>query len=225
MNKFIIRAAAFMAAAAISVSAVSCGDKKDEHDHNMVGIDAPDENVGLNDLGYGATQKDETPDDSDVPIGVTYDPRYMTHEEAAKVVDYLYSMTSKETSRIENALYPPVLALELDRVNMTSSQEFLDSLYDMYKESTGVDFDITYVLVDDILEDNEENSSEFVGYDDILKKADPDANVTEKKIFMVNCVYREKGGNGSKLLRKTSSGEHYIYTAVYTIDGEPYIIA
>lgn len=227
MNKFIVRAAAVMAAAAISFSAVSCGSKKDEHehDHNMVGIDTPDENMGLDDLGYGATQKDDTPENSDVPIGVTYDPRYMTQDEAAKVVDYFYSLSSRDTSRLENALYPPVLELDLGRVDMESSQEFLDEMYDMYKETTGVEFEFTYVLVDDIIEDKEENSSEFAEYDDILKKADPDANVTEKKIFMVNCVYKEKGGTGSKLLRKTSSGEHYLYAAVYTIDAEPYVIA
>ncbi|MCR4795524.1 MULTISPECIES: hypothetical protein [Ruminococcus] len=226
MNRFITSAAALTLAASIAFSAVSCGSKKDEHDHhdhNMVGVNVPDDvDISSDELGYGATQKDEKPEDSDVPIGVSYDPRYMTHDEAVKVVDYFYSLSARDASRLENAVYPPVLKYDLEHFEIASSQEFLNSLYDMYKEDLQTDFEFTYVLVEDILE-NEDKNAECAVFDEILKKAAPDANVTDKKLFKVNCTYKKAGGHGSLLLYKNEQDDATV--AVYTIDGVPYIIS
>lgn len=227
MNRLIARAAAFIAAAAISITAVSCSsENKDEHDHgndhNMVGVNVPDNNVSSDELGYGATQRDEKPGDSDVPIGVSYDPRYMTHEEAVKVVDYFYSLSARDAERLENAVYPPVLKYDLEHFEIASSQEFLDSLYDMYKENLQTDFEFTYVLVEDIVESGDE-SADYSVYDEMLSMAAPDAKVTDKKLFKVNCTYKKAGGNGSLLLYKNE--QDYAIVAVYTIDGVPYVIS
>ncbi len=228
MNKFITRAAAFIAAAAISVSAVSCGSKeekkaKEKDDHNMVAIDAPEGNVNVDELGYGATQHDDTPETSDVPIGVSYDPRYVTAEEAAKVVDYFYSLPSKDVKRHENAVYPPILKYRLESLEVSSTQELLDSLYDLYKNYTEMDFEFTYVLIEDIVEEKNDKSA-YEDYDNVLAKVAPDANVTDKKLLKVNCTYSEPGGNGSYSLM-LHRGNKYVDVAVYTIDGVPYIIS
>ncbi len=224
MNRFITRAAAFIAAAAISVSAVSCGSKKEEHDHdhNMVSVDI-DGDVSLDDLGYGATQHDDTPETSDVPIGVSYDPRYVTADEAAKVVDYLYSLSVKDAARHEKAVYPPILKYRLENMELSSTQELLDSLYEMYKSYTESDFEFTYVLIEDIVEQKNDKEA-FAHYDGVLEQAAPDAKATDKKILKVNCTYSKPGSNGSYSFMLHHDNK-YIDVAVYTIDGEPYIIA
>lgn len=225
MNRIITRAAALIAAAAISVCAVSCGskeEKKEKDDHNMVAVNV-DGDVSLDELGYGATQHDDTPETSDVPIGVSYDPRYVTAEEAAKVVDYFYSLSTKDAAMHENAVYPAVLKYRLESLEQASTQDLLNNLYDIYKGYTEKDFEFTYVLIEDIVEEKNDKSA-YEEYDYVLSQVAPDAKVTDKKLLKVNCTYTEPGGHGSYSLM-LHRGNKYVDVAVYTIDGEPYVIS
>lgn len=225
MKKLITKAAAFIAAAAMTVSAVSCSGKESssEGGNNLIGGEVPDDvSIAAEDMPYGAQYKTLTPDDADIPMGIDFDPRYMTDDEAKKVVDYFYSMSSREPARLENAVYPPVLKYRLANSPTPTAQEFLDSEYELIKNYTQSEYSFTFVLVDGALTDAAD-SGEFSAYDAILQEADPDANVTDKKLFMVNCTYSkpDDGGVYSLQMRLNS----YLYVAVYTIDGEPYVIS
>ena len=52
----------------------------------------------------------------------------------------------------------------------------------------------------------------------------PDAKVTDKKVFMVNCTYNKPDDPNGVYSLQMRIGD-YVDVAVYTIDGKPYIIS
>ena len=89
--------------------------------------------------------------------------------------------------------------------------------------NTEKDFEFTYVLIEDIVEEKNDKSA-YEEYDYVLSQVAPDAKVTAKKLLKVNCTYTEPGGHGSYSLM-LHRGNKYVDVAVYTIDGEPYVIS
>lgn len=229
MKRFIARTAALLAAAAMTASAaVSCSDKDehddhDHHDHQVVGEDEiPDNvNIGLDDLPYGGQFKKLLPDEYDTPIGVDFDSRYLSDEEAAKIADYFYAISEKDPEYLEKALHPDYLRYILDQTGAESAQAYLDMEYEMIKQFTGKDYSFDFVLIDDMV-DNSDGTG-LTGYDVTVAKAIPDGKVTAKNGFMVNCTYTAKPDDGGSYSLQARIGD-YITICVYTIDGEPYVI-
>lgn len=225
MKKNFTRVAALMAAVLMSISAVSCSDNKKndakaKSEGNLAGGDLPDNaNVKEEDMPYGAQYKRLTVEDDGLPMSVEFDNRYMTDDEAKQVVNYFWSLSSKDPSYLEKAVHPDLLKYRLESAN-TNAQDFLNSEYDLIKNYTGSDFTFTFALVDGIMNDD----SGFEVYDELIKKTMPDAKVTDKKVFMVNCTYsRPDDPNGVYSLQMRLGD--YVDIAVYTIDGKPYIIS
>ncbi len=228
MNKIFTRTAAILAAAMMAVSAVSCSDSKKNDEKakskgNLAGGDLPENaSVSEDDMPYGAEYKQlRAEEEKDLPMSVEYDPRYMTDEEAKQVVNYFWSLSSKDPSYLEKAVHPDLLKYRLDEAG-TTAQEFLNKEYDLIKEYTESDFTFTVTLVDGILK-ADEKSSDFEFYDSLVEKAIPHAKVTDKKLFMVNCTYSKPDDNGVYSLQMRLGD--YVDVAVYTIDGNPYIIS
>jgi hypothetical protein len=220
MKSFIIRAAAFIAAAAISFTAVSCSsEKKNEEnagthqEHNMAAVNADDGDYS------DYAERELKPENSDVPIFITFRATFAEDEEAAKVAEFYYAISEKNAEYLEKSVQPDVLKYEL---NGAGSQEYLDTEYDYIKENLiGSDFKFTAVTIDDDVSSDDNISY----YDSLLAKAAPDLKATVKKVFKVNCLYdKGDGGQLSLTARLSENNMDEIQIAVYTIDGKPYII-
>ncbi|MCR5599500.1 MAG: hypothetical protein K6G33_01965 [Ruminococcus sp.] len=229
MNKIFTRTAAILAAAVMTLSVVSCNDNDAEKDAkakssaNLAGGDLPeDANVKEEDMPYGAEYKQlKVEEEKDLPMSVEFDPRYMTDEEAKQVVNYFWSLSSKDPSYLEKAVHPDLLKYRLDEAG-TTAQDFLNKEYDIIKGYAESDFTFTFTLVDGILK-ADEKASDFEFYDSLVEKAIPHAKVTDKKLFMVNCTYSKPDDTGVYSLQMRLGD--YVDVAVYTIDGKPYIIS
>ena len=225
MNKIFKRAAAVLAAVLMAASAVSCSDNKKNDEKaksegNLAGGDLPDNaDVKEEDMPYGAQYKRLTVEDDGLPMSIEFDDRYMTDDEAKQVVNYFWSLSSKDPSYLEKAVHPDLLKYRLDTAK-TTAQDFLNSEYELIKGYTGSDFTFTFVLVDGMLKDD----SGFAAYDELIKETMPDAKVTDKKVFMVNCTYNKPDDPNGVYSLQMRIGD-YVDVAVYTIDGKPYIIS
>lgn len=225
MNKIFTRVAAVLAAVLMAASAVSCSDNKKNDEKaksegNLAGGDLPENaNVSEENMPYGSEYKQLSKDTDGVPMSVEYDPRYMTDDEAKQVVNYFWSLSSKDPSYLEKAVHPDLLKYRLDTAK-TTAQDFLNSEYELIKGYTGSDFTFTFALVDGMLKDE----SGFAAYDELIKETMPDAKITDKKVFMVNCTYNRPDDPNGVYSLQMRIGD-YVDVAVYTIDGKPYIIS
>lgn len=216
MKGYIRKAAAFLAAALVAVSAAGCADKKeDEHDHghNMAGVSAPDGDYS------DYAEKELKPESSEVPVFITFRSSFAEDEEAVKVAEFYYAMSEKSVEYLEKSVQPDVLKMKL---NGSTSADYLNVQYDFIKDSViGSDFKFTAVTIDDSMTGEEA----FNYYDSLLAKAAPDLKPTSKKVFKVNCLY-DKGDGGQLSLanRLKENNMDELQIAVYTIDGKPYII-
>ncbi len=216
MKGYIGKAAAFLAAVLVAVSAAGCADKKEDendHGHNMAGISAADGDYSE------FAEKELKPDSNDVPIFITFRGNLAEDEEAAKVAEFYYAMSEKSVEYLEKSVQPDVLKMKL---NGSTSADYLDVQYNFIKDSiTGCDFKFTAVTIDE----DAANDDTIYYYDSLLAKAAPDLKPTAKKVFNVNCLYdKGDGGQLSIAARLKEKGMNELEVAVYTIDGKPYII-
>ena len=216
MKGYIRKAAAFLAAALVAVSAAGCADKKeDEHDHghNMAGVSAPDGDYS------DYAEKELKPESSEVPVFITFRSSFAEDEEAVKVAEFYYAMSEKSVEYLEKSVQPDVLKMKLDS---STSADYLNVQYDFIKDSViGSDFKFTAVTIDGSMT----GEDAFNYYDSLLAKAAPDLKPTSKKVFKVNCLYdKGDGGQLSIAARLSEKGMNELEVAVYTIDGKPYII-
>ena len=225
MKKFIARTAVFLAAVVMTASAaVSCSDKEeadehDHHDHNLVEEIPEDVNIKLDETPYGGQFSKLLPEEYDTPIGVDRDPRYLSDEEAAKLADYFYAISEKKPEYLEKALHPDYLKTILEKTGTDSAQSYVDIEYDLIKQFTETDYSFDFVLVDDMVTDEDI----LKGYNSAVRSAFPDAKITGVKSFMINCTYKAKPEDGGSYSLKERLGD-YITLCVYTVDGEPYIL-
>lgn len=225
MKKFIARTAALLTAVVMTASAaVSCSDKEeaddhDHHDHQLVEEIPDDVNIKLDETPYGGQFRKLLPEEFDTPIGVDRDPRYLSDEEAAKLADYFYAISEKKPEYLEKALYPDYLKALLEKTGTDSAQSYVEIEYDMIKQFTEKDYSFDFVLVDDMITDEDI----IKGYSSTARSALPDAKITGVKAFKVNCTYKTKPEDGGSYSLKERLGD-YITLCVYTVDGEPYIL-
>lgn len=224
MTAYFKKAAVLIAAMLITVSAASCGssDKKTagaHQDHNIAGTVPQGVAVG-EDVLADSTERELSPDEDDVPLDIIFYPAYTTDDEAKVISNYFCSLSDKSVEKLESSVYPDELKFKLDS---SSSQEFLDTEHDYLIETlTEEDFEFIGVTVEELLPSDDEAYSYYNG---ILGQAAPDANVTVRKVFKINCLYtKEGGGQYSLALRMEEKQMGDIIIAVYTIDGKPYIL-
>ncbi len=225
MKSFTARAAVLLAALVMTASAsVSCNDKDeadehDHHDHNLVEEIPDDVNIKLDETPYGGQFRKLLPEEFDTPIGVDRDPRYLSDEEAAKLADYFYAISEKKPEYLEKALHPDYLKSVLEKTGVESAQDYLDIEYDLIKQFTGTDYSFDFVLVDDVVTDEDE----LKGYDSAVREVLPNAKITSEKAFLVNCTYTSVPNDGGSYSLKERL-DSYVTLCIYTIDGEPYVV-
>ncbi|WP_295086227.1 hypothetical protein [Ruminococcus sp.] len=224
MKKVIARIAVLLVSVVMMASAsVSCNDKDDhdhdDHDHNLVEEIPDDVNMKLDDMPYGGEFRKLLPEEFDTPIGVDRDPRYLSDEEAAKFADYFYAISEKKPEYLEKALHPDFLKTLLEKTGTDSAQSYVDIEYNLIKEFTETDYSFDFVLVDDMVTDEDIIN----GYSSTVRSSLPGAKITDVKVFKINCTYKSLSDEGGSYSLKERLGD-YVTLCVYTADGEPYIL-
>lgn len=213
MNNFTKRAAAVLAAALMAFSAFSCGKKNsssEDHDHGNQAGGSPDENVNLNQdqLPYGAQIKKLLPKEDGVKLGIEYDIRYITDEEAEKLSDYIYALGKKDTALFEESSYPGLLH-HLSRLSEAESEQaYLDKQYDIIKGYTNGDFEFNYVQTDSC--HSPEEGFDFSAADSLILALDPEAEISSRKLVEANIMYDE--GRLALAYRMGYDLTFYVYT-------------
>ncbi|MBO4524141.1 MAG: hypothetical protein J5723_05595 [Ruminococcus sp.] len=224
MKKVIARIAVLLVSFVMTASAaVSCNDKDDhdhdDHNHNIVEEIPDDVNMKLDDMPYGGEFRKLLPEEFDTPIGVDRDPRYLSDKEAAKLADYFYAISEKKPEYLEKALHPDFLKTLLEKTGTDSAQSYVDIEYDLIKEYTETDYSFDFVLVDDMVTDEDILN----GYASSIRSALPNAKISSVKVFKINCTYKALPDEGGSYSLKERIGD-YVTLCVYTADGEPYIL-
>ena len=129
MKKFFAVTSAAVLAASLAFSFSSCSDKSGSSstEGNLAGGElGSDVNVSQEDLPYGASIMQLTPDIDGVPIMTEIDDRFLSTEEGTAVSEYFGSFSKKEESLLESATYPAVLDFRLKTEGNISEQDFIE---------------------------------------------------------------------------------------------------
>lgn len=224
MKHIFTRTAAALMAASMALSFASCSDKKDTDSHNEGNLAAGNpeafDGVSQENLPYGATVTQLTPDIDGVPVMTEYDNRYLTAEEGTLVCNYFAGIALKDADMFSSAVYPPYLEFRLKTLNGISTEEFVEGQYETVNKSTGGDFEFTYIMITDCLREGEFDN--FSAFDNILLDMNPDAKITERKYLQIDCMYNDTTNGGNYSLKNRLGGE--ISLCLYTIDGKPYLL-
>lgn len=223
MKHFFIKTAAALMAVSMAFSFVSCSDKKDSDSHEgnlAAGNPEAFDGVSQDDLPYGATVMQLTPDIDGVPVMTEFDHRFLTAEEGTLVCNYFAGIALKDAEMFSGSVYPPYLEFRLKTLNGISTEEFVSGQYDTVKNSVGGDFEFTYIMVTECLKDGEFDN--FSAFDNILLDQNPDAQITDRKYLSIDCMYNDLTNSGNYSLKNRMGGE--ISLCLYTIDGKPYLL-
>ncbi len=235
--KLFLKAAAFAAAAAMTISFASCGGKGSSSEtptgNELVSDIGDDVNVNSEDMPYGANLYQINADNEGVPVTTEVDSRYFSTEEAKLICNYFWSICSKDGALFESINYKPYLDEQLKDSDFSSAQEFIDSYYARFYTLIGDDYDFDYIYAVDCKK--EDSGYNFSKYDDLLKEVAPDAEVTSKKVVPIYLNYELKNGQGGGevIPRETYDfpqgaelgDSDYIWICIYEIDGKSYIIS
>ena len=223
MKRAFTKAAALAAALTMIFSAASCSEKKQSDKSNNLAGGSPPANASmeLEDMPYGAEYFQKLSSESDVPLSIEYDPRFVTDAEADALSNYFYALSERNPEYLKKAVHPDLLKYRLANSSYENEQEFLDAEYELIKQYTGSDFTFDYILVDGRLKDD--TDSAFETYDKLMEAASPGCNITSRNVYMVNCTYAKPDDGGSYSLQMRLGD--YMYICVYTIDGETYVVS
>ena len=229
MKNIITNAASLLIAAALAAPLAACSDKDSSSgsagsihsdEGNIAGSVLDDDvNVAQEDLPYGATVMQLTPENDGVPVITEFDYRFLSNEEGKKAAEYLSSLALKDVSLLEGSTYPPSLSNRLAREGSLTSQEFLDEEYELITSYTGGDFKFTYYLINNVLT---EADTDFSSYDKLVLDSDPNAEITDRKYVEIECLYSLTSSDGSYSLTNRIGSDIALY--VYTIDGGVYVL-
>ena len=220
MKKFFAVTSAAVLAASLAFS--SCSDKSGSSstEGNLAGGElGSDVNVSQEDLPYGATIMQLTPDIDGVPIMTEIDDRFLSTEEGTAVSEYFGSFSKKDESLLESATYPAVLDFRLKTEGNISEQDFIEKQYENIKSYTGVNFEFTYIMVNSVSGSGE---TDFSSYDNLVRDLDADANITDRKCITVDCMYQDLDNGGNYSLSNRIGNDVTLY--IYTINGKPYVL-
>lgn len=225
MKRFFKRSAALLAGVLFLTSAAGCGDKEESE-----ASDYADrmQSVAAEDMPYGASLAQLLTSQTDkVKIGIEYDNRYLTEEEAIKLSDYVAAINESDGELLEQTFYNPLLDYYMEQSEATDLTEYITSIHDNIKDNyIGYDYEFDYITVDDcVTQDSDDADSEFSSIDTVLKSLGDESildKVTSKKSVTFDIEYVITGEEGSYMLSNCTSTSSNMY--IYTIDGEIYIL-
>ena len=223
MKRIFGRAAAFTAAAVMAFSAASCSSKKGSSNNpaNQAGADLPDDlSISLEDMPYGGEYEHITAGEDDFKLDIEIDPRYVTRDAARALVNYFYSFNTQDPEYLKKAVPADLIAYHLKNDGYESEKAFLDAEYEFLMQYTGSEFTMDCVLIDGI---SANPDSTFAYYDNLMKTVSPDCNITDRKLYYVDCTYHKPDDDGSYSLRYRFGD--YMEICIYTIDGTEYVIS
>ncbi|MBR4626531.1 MAG: hypothetical protein IKO47_02285 [Ruminococcus sp.] len=209
MKGTFLRVAALAAACTMLMPAAGCGDKK-KGSSSSSGLTISDA-----DMPFGAKMTEHLVEDG-YEITTYVDYRYITDEESKKIAEYIAAISRKDGALMEKALYPAGLAYVMNAAGSATSAEYAEYLHNSLLEVTEGEFEFDYIQAEEYAD---ENTVDFSKYDDIVLKADPDAEITDRKKIGLDVLFN--GGRGSIHYRMGG----YIYIYLYTINGTPYVLS
>lgn len=221
MNIRFRKITAAAAAALMLIGTAGCKDENEQSDFADVY-----ENVAQEDMPYGASIAQLKPElNENLKLGIEYDNRYLTEDEAVKISDYVYALDKLDAELMNQTVYPGYLDQYAERAGASDLKGYLEMCRENIEDNYIYDeFEFTYISVNDcITEENDtDGEANFSSVDANLSSTYGDLNITDRKMIKIDIMYSVASDNGSYSFSMRQGSDSIIY--VYTIDGEPYII-
>jgi len=228
MKLFIKKMCAVFSGCAVLASFAGCS--KDDEKKNNANSDFADAvgSMAQEDLPYGATITQLKPEyNENLKIGIEYDNRYLTEEQATKLSDYVAALSESDGELLSKTFYPPVLEHIIESSEKADADEYVAGIHDNIRDNyIGYDFKFDYILVENCLTESDPDSdtnfssvdSTIIGYggEELADK------ITDRKLVTFDIEYGIDGEEGSYMLSTSTSTSSTLY--IYTIDGEIYIL-
>lgn len=222
MKKFIVLACALtLACVSCSDSSGSSGESKNTLVSDNIGEGV---NVAADEMPFGATMSDLYPERDGVPIAISYENRFMTAEEAAKISDYVSAVNSCDTELMQQTCYPSYLDYLVTQYENNDVQDYLEDRHWIIENTyTYGEFDFNYILINSLMdEDDDDSDTGFSQLDTKIYEKSPDAEITSRKQVGIDILYTLTDEGGSYSLSARTGSDMILY--IYTIDGEIYIL-
>ncbi|MCQ2460122.1 MAG: hypothetical protein MJ081_07115 [Ruminococcus sp.] len=222
--------------AGMLLSAVSCGQKKEEPKNNLVSS-SPAEDISVNEenMPYGATVVRLRPSsDEDLKIDVEFDRRYFnSYDEGEKkkypeiylISDYIYAISNKDVDLMEKIFYKDYLLYNIKGNGYETTQDYLEQYRQSLKDAIGAEFDLDYIIVDTCVNENEsDNVTGFSVIDDQLNEIAGEKisdRVTSRKAVYLDVFFTDENKNFRQLNNLIG---YDISLYIYEIDGQYYLL-
>lgn len=233
MNSITKKIFAALSAGMLLMSAVGCdsddSDSSNESENNLVENAADNINMGEDELPYGSTLTQVLPkNDDSILIGIEYDNRFVTLDEAKALSNYVASINNCDGELLEKTFYKPRLDFILENQGVTDAGEYLKTIHENIADNyINDEFDFNYVLIEDCFDESYDDSQTgFSSIDSfIAEKAGQETvdKITSRKLVQYDIQYTPDSEPGSAYMfsrRSNTSSRMYIYT----IDGVCYIL-
>ena len=211
----IIKAIA-LTAAICSFSACLFGCEKKEESSNVV--------ITEDEMPYGATITQlKASEDNGIKIGIDYDNRFISEDEARLVSNYVAALNSKDAELMEQVYYPPYFESIVNASGEADGTAYLQSRFAAIEERTGGTTDMEYVTIESV-EDDKEMAEEYSNLEIGLKEIageDITSKIRSKKVVGIDIIYSLNGENSISLANTLGQ---YSYLFIYDIDGQLYIL-
>lgn len=232
MNSITKKIFAALSAGTLLMSAVSCdSDDSDSSDSssNLVENAADNINMGEAELPYGATITQVLPkNDDSILIGIEYDNRFVTLDEAKALSNYVASINNCDGELLEKTFYKPRLDYILENQGEPDASKYLETIHENIADNyINDEFDFNYVLIEDCFDESYDDSKTgFSSIDNFIAEKSGQETVdkiTSRKLVQYDIQYTPESEPGSAYVfsrRSGTSSRMYIYT----IDGVCYIL-
>lgn len=224
MGNFLKKVCLLYMAGILMLCAFSCG-KKHEHE-NVVTADQYGD-ATQEELPYGATIKQiKSGGSDDDKITVEFDHRFVTDEEAQKILSYMEALNTGNEELLKQTVYPDYLSYLCTNSDIADVKTYIQQITDRIKTNytNGEDFKFGYIFINSCTTSDEDRQS-FGQADTILEEIGGDelmAKITSRKMVQVDSMYNLTGSGESFSLASQAGQEQPFY--LYTIDGEVFIV-
>lgn len=222
MGNYLKRVCLLCMAGCLMLGAFSCG-KKDGH------TDAADlyGDAAQEELPYGATIKQiKSGSSDDEKITIEFDHRFVTDDEAQKILSYMEALNTGDEELLQQTVYPDYLSFLCSNNDIADVQTYIQQITDRIKTNytNGEDYKFSFIMVNSCITSDEDSQS-FDQVDTILEDIGGDelmAKITSRKMVQVDSMYTLTESGESFSLAQQAGQEQPFY--IYTIDGEVYIV-
>lgn len=176
------------------------------------------------DMPYGSTISVLKEAGGKVTVGIEYDNRFLTEEEAIKVSDYIAALGNADDALMRETVYDGYLDAIAEKENYADLKAYLDECVNVIEaDYIGEEFSFNYAMINSCVDkSNADYAERFVSIDAALQSICGDLNITDRKMITVEIMYTHTAGGGSYSLSQKQQSDTTLF--VYTIDGEPYIV-